>query len=54
MNKFHSIKITEIKNLTTDSVEIVFDTNNHLFYFNSGQYISIKHTINIEEIRRAY
>jgi len=54
MNKFHSLKITEIKNLTTDSVEIVFDTNNHLFNFNSGQYITIKHTINNEDVRRAY
>jgi len=54
MNKFHSLKITEIKNLTTDSVEIVFDTNNHLFNFNSGQYITIKHNINNKDVRRAY
>ena len=54
MNKFHSLKITEIKNLTNDSVEIVFDTNNHHFNFTSGQYITIQHNINNEDVRRAY
>ena len=54
MDKFHSLKISEIKKLTNESVEIIFDTNNHLFNFISGQYITIKHTINNEDVRRAY
>ena len=55
MNKFHSLTVSSIKSLTTDSVAISFDTlNNELFQFISGQYITIKHQINGEEVRRAY
>ena len=55
MNKFHSLTVSSIKSLTTDSVAISFDTlNNELFQFISGQYITIKHQINREEVRRAY
>ena len=47
MNKFHSLTVSSIKLLTTDSVAISFDTlNNELFQFISGQYITIKHQIN--------
>ena len=55
MNKFHSLTVSSIKSLTTDSVAISFDTlNNELFQFISGQYITIKHQIGGEQIRRAY
>jgi len=55
MNKFHSLTVSSIKSLTTDSVAISFDTlNNELFQFISGQYITIKHQINGEEVRRSY
>ena len=55
MHKFHSLIVSSIKPLTTDSVAISFDTtNNDLFQFVSGQYITIKHQINGEEVRRAY
>ena len=53
MNKFHSLTVSSIKSLTTDSVAISFDTlNNELFQFISGQSITIKHQINGEEVRR--
>ena len=55
MNKFHSLTVSSIKSLTTDSVAISFDTlNNELFRFIPGQYITINHQINGEEVRRAY
>ena len=55
MNKFYPLTITSIAILTADSVAISFDVNNNsLFQFESGQYITIKHDINGEEIRRAY
>ncbi len=55
MNKFHPLVITSIKQLTVDAVAIGFDVNNNdLFQFEAGQYITIKHEINGEEVRRAY
>jgi len=47
--------VSEINNLTPDSVEINFDiskTSN--FDFVPGQYITIKHEISGEDVRRAY
>jgi len=55
MNKFHPLTITNITRLTIDAVSLSFDvSNNDLFQFESGQYITIKHDINGEEVRRAY
>ena len=55
MNKFHPLSITSIVYLTSDAVAISFDvSNNALFQFEAGQYITIKQDINGEEIRRAY
>ena len=55
MNKFYPLTITNITRLTIDAVSISFDvSNNDLFQFESGQYITIKHDINGEEVRRAY
>ena len=57
MNRFHEIKVKEIRNLTHDSVEVIFDIPtdlNDLFKFKAGQYITIKKIINNEEIRRSY
>jgi len=55
MNKFHPLTITNITRLTIDSVAISFDvSNNALFQFEAGQYITIKQDINGEEVRRAY
>ncbi len=55
MSKFQSLIVTDINNLTPDSVEINFDiSNTSNFDFVPGQYITIKHEINGEDIRRAY
>ena len=55
MNKFHPLTIKSIARLTADAVAISFDvSNNTLFQFEAGQYITIKHDINGEEVRRAY
>ena len=55
MSKFQSLIVSDINNLTPDSVEINFDiskTSN--FDFVPGQYITIKHEISGEDVRRAY
>ena len=57
MNKFYSLNIKEINTLTSDSVEIKFEIPSDIsekFKFKAGQYITIKHNINGEEIRRSY
>ena len=55
MSKFHSLTVIDINNLTSDSVEINFDISNaNDFDFLPGQYITLKHEIDGEEIRRAY
>ena len=55
MSKFYSLTVSSLKSLTNDSVAISFDTlDNELFQFIPGQYITINHQINGEQIRRAY
>jgi len=55
MNKFHSLTISNIQQLTSDAIAIHFDVkNNNLFQFQAGQYITIKMKINGEEVRRSY
>ena len=55
MNKFQPLEVISIRNLTSDSVEISFDiSNNDLFRFVPGQYITIRHNIEDQEIRRSY
>jgi len=53
MNKFYSLDIQEINLLTLDSVEIKFHIPSDIkekFTFKAGQYITIRHNINGEEI----
>ena len=57
MNTFHKLEIKEIRRLTSDAVEIIFSIPDDLkqeFAFDPGQYITIKHNIEGEEIRRSY
>ena len=57
MNKFYPLKVKEVRKLTDDSVEISFEIPVALldkFRFKAGQYITIRSTINNEEVRRAY
>mgnify|MGYP001351940207 CR=1 FL=1 len=57
MSDFHSLKISEIKQETPTSVTVTFEVPEALkasFSFQAGQYITLKHTINGTEVRRAY
>lgn len=57
MSTFHPLKIKNIIKETKDAVSIIFDIPTDLqkeFTFVAGQYITVKTTINGEEIRRAY
>jgi len=55
--KFHTLKIKDIKRETKDAVSISFDIPDELitdYHFESGQYLTLKTSINNEEIRRSY
>lgn len=57
MARFHTLKIKDIKRETTDAVSIAFDVPLQAqaeFQFKQGQYITLKLTVNGEEIRRSY
>ena len=57
MAKFYPLKIKNIKRETKDAVSITFDIPTNLeeeFKFIAGQYITLKTTINGNEVRRAY
>ena len=55
MSKFHFLTINKINQLTNAAVEISFDiSNTDIFSFISGQYITVRHQINNEDVRRAY
>lgn len=57
MNTFHSLVISEVKQETPNSVSITFQIPAELkakFSFQAGQYITIKHLVDDNEIRRAY
>lgn len=54
---FHPLKIKEVRKETADCVSILFDIPNNLqeqFAFTQGQNVTIKTTINGEEVRRSY
>ena len=54
---FHTLKIKEIRQETSDAVSIAFqipDNLEHLFHYQSGQYLTLKTVINGEEVRRSY
>lgn len=55
--KFHSLKISDIRQETEDTVSLAFEIPSELrsdFTFLSGQYLTIKAEIDNEEIRRSY
>ena len=57
MQKFHQLKISNIKEETTSAVAITFDIPSHLtelFSFKSGQYITLRAKIKGELITRSY
>ncbi|WP_299108138.1 ferredoxin--NADP reductase [uncultured Winogradskyella sp.] len=57
MSHFHSLTIKSVDKVTDNSVAITFDIPDNLkekFSFKAGQYITLKTTINGEDIRRDY
>jgi len=55
--KFHSLRISEIRRETEDTVSIAFEIPSELradYTFLSGQYLTIKAKIDNEELRRSY
>lgn len=57
MSAFHSLRVAKIEKETPNSVSIAFEIPNHLkatFAHKAGQYITLKHTTESGEIRRAY
>lgn len=57
MPKFHTLKVHNIERLTSKAVRIDFkipDSLKNNFLFKAGQYLTIKHQKNGEEIRRDY
>ena len=57
MNSFYPLKVSQIRALTTNAVELKFEIPAELeskFNFKAGQYITIKQNISGEEVRRSY
>ncbi len=57
MAHFHKLKVKDIKRETPDAVSIAFDIPTEVaneFTYTQGQYVTIKQTINGEEVRRSY
>lgn len=54
---FHALRVKDIRKETADSVSIAFDLPEELrkeFVYDAGQYITLKKTINGEDVRRSY
>lgn len=54
---FHPVKIKNIRKETVDCVSVAFDiplSLQPLFQYKQGQYITLRHYINGEDIRRSY
>lgn len=57
MSDFHALKIAAVDALTPNAVALTFEIPDALknnFVFTAGQYITLKHQINGQEVRRAY
>lgn len=57
MSKFHTLKVTEVKEETADCKSVVFEVPAELqadYKFIQGQYLTLKTDINGEEVRRSY
>ena len=57
MARFHTLKVKDIRRETADAVSVAFDVPPQLqpeYQFKQGQYITLKLTVNGEEIRRSY
>jgi ring-1,2-phenylacetyl-CoA epoxidase subunit PaaE len=57
MPRFHKLRISEVRRETADSISIAFDVAKKLagsFAYQAGQYLTLRATIDGEDIRRAY
>jgi ring-1,2-phenylacetyl-CoA epoxidase subunit PaaE len=57
MARFHTLKVKDIKRETADAVSVSFEVppqQQPEYQFKQGQYITLKLTVNGEEIRRSY
>lgn len=57
MSHFHALKISAVHKLTPNAVALTFEIPSNLkatFAFKAGQYITLKHHHNGQELRRAY
>ncbi|MFL5754171.1 MAG: 2Fe-2S iron-sulfur cluster-binding protein [Bacteroidia bacterium] len=57
MAKFNSLKVSDVRRETADAVSVAFEVPVQLqpeYQFRQGQYLTLKLTINGEEIRRSY
>jgi len=57
MAKFHSLKVSDIRQETADCVSVAFKVPENLradFEFQAGQYLTLRTDINEEDIRRSY
>lgn len=57
MSDFHALKIASVDSLTPNAVALTFEIPEQLksaYAFKAGQYITIKHTVDGQELRRAY
>ena len=57
MSMFHSLKVIDIKNETSDTVSVAFEIpegDKNTFDYTSGQYLTLKFNINGNEERRSY
>ena len=55
--KFHTLKINEVRRETEDAVSVAFDVPSELkedYQFEAGQYLTLRATINGEDLRRSY
>ncbi|UJH69025.1 ferredoxin--NADP reductase [Allomuricauda sp. SCSIO 65647] len=57
MSEFYPLKVAQVERLTANAVSLSFEIPENLksvFSFKAGQYITLKHRLNGEEVRRAY
>lgn len=57
MRQFHQLRVKEVKRETSTCVSVLFDIPAELktaFEFRAGQYLTIRHHLHSEELRRSY
>lgn len=57
MSQFHKLKVKDIRQETPECVSVSFaipEDQKELFRFEAGQYLTLRHHINDEDIRRSY